>query len=116
MANSKVLLMAYDEQMASRFRDELLKLGVSHVEEKSMFGALGFMINGKLAVCVGSEDVMYKFSTERCNELINEGIAEPVTMGKRTMKDWVTIYFYNLEDPKQFQVHLRCALDQSLQN
>lgn len=108
--------MAYDEQMADRFRDALLKFGVNNVDEKKMFGALGFMIDGKLTVCVGSEDAMYKLGTTRSKELIDEGVAEPVVMGKRIMKDWVNIYFYNSDEQDAFDQYLLQSLEYTQNN
>jgi TfoX/Sxy family transcriptional regulator of competence genes len=101
--------MAYDLAVAERFRAALNAR--AEVQEKHMFGALGFMINGKLAVCVGSDDVMFRLSSEECNRLIEQGIASPVTMGKRTMKNWVNIDFDEVD--KDFTTYLDAALEQT---
>ncbi|HYH75140.1 MAG TPA: TfoX/Sxy family protein [Candidatus Saccharimonadales bacterium] len=102
--------MAYDKQMALRVRQELTASHVGTVQEKPMFGALGFIVNGRLAICVGSTDVMYKLGADYCKELVSKGVAEPVVMGERTMKDWVNIYFYNLEEPSTFKRYLSQSL------
>jgi TfoX/Sxy family transcriptional regulator of competence genes len=102
--------MAYDEQMAQKFRKELAKFDAITVNEKQMFGALGFMIGGKLAVCVGDKDVMYKLGVEESKKLIAQGVASPVVMGSRTMKQWVNIYFSTLNDPNKFKEYLVKAI------
>ena len=103
--------MAYDEQMALKFRRELAKMDLGTVHEKYMFGALGFMVNGKLAACVGDKDVMYRLGSERCKKLIEQGAAEPVIMGKRTMKHWVNVYFHNLENSSKFDEYLSQSIN-----
>src|SRR5690606_11821451 len=115
LAKGRSSLMAYNEQTASRLRTDLIKLcDANSIQEKKMFGALGFMVNGRLVVCVGSEDVMYKLGAEQCRELINQGLAEPVTMGKRTMKDWVNVYFDKLADPTTFNQYLHQSVEFTL--
>ena len=90
--------MAYNIEMVDRFRDALTELGVANIEERKMFGALGFMVGGKLVACVGIDDVMFKLGRERCSDLVEQGIAVPVAMGRRTMKDWVNVDFSRIQD------------------
>jgi TfoX/Sxy family transcriptional regulator of competence genes len=103
--------MAYDQQIATKLRAALAQQPIDDLREKNMFGRLGFMVNGKLATCVGSKDVMYKLSAERCNELVASGVANPVVMANRTAKEWVTIDFAHLEDASVFQSYLTECLD-----
>lgn len=44
--------MAYNPELTERVREALKHL--ANVEEKKMFGSIGFMVNGKLCLGVGS--------------------------------------------------------------
>lgn len=104
--------MAHNMQMTDRFRGAFAEFGAD-VVEKNMFGSLGFMVNDKLAVCVREPNVMFKFSAARRDELIEQGIAAPVVMGKRTMKNWVFIENGLLTDKAAFDGYLAEALKES---
>ncbi len=45
--------MAYDEALAARVRDLIIEHGAP--EEKRMFGGLGFLLGGNLAVCASHD-------------------------------------------------------------
>lgn len=53
--------MAYDIKLADRVRAELATRTHLHVEEKKMFRGLTFMVNGKMCVSVGGENLMCRF-------------------------------------------------------
>ena len=44
-----------------------------------------------LAILDGAGGLIVKLPRERALELIAAGVAEPVTMGRRTMREWVDI-------------------------
>lgn len=102
--------MAYDQEMVEKFRVAIAAIETKNVQERKMFGSIGFMINGRLTVCVGDEDVMYKFGADATNRLTEQGIAQPVVMGKRIMKEWATIDFAKLSDGTAFATYLRMAI------
>ncbi|HEX8227067.1 MAG TPA: TfoX/Sxy family protein [Candidatus Saccharimonadales bacterium] len=103
--------MAYDELMADKFRIWLAESDAGTVQEKHMFGALGFMVDANLIACVGDRDVMYRLGAERCKELFDQEIAVPIVMGARTMKDWVNIPFKNLDNPDRFKEYITQSLE-----
>lgn len=106
--------MAYNDDMAQKMRQALSDL--APFEERKMFGALGFMINGRLIICVGKEDVMYKIGPECTLTKIDSKEAEPVTMNNRTMKSWVFVKNDHLESTKYFSEWLKTALDYNFAN
>ena len=52
--------MSYDSQLISKVRDRLQSL--PNVSEKKMFGKLAFMVNDKLCIAVGKEDIMCRIN------------------------------------------------------
>lgn len=95
--------MPYDPVLADRIRmvlaEELLggeldddegDLGL--VEEKRMFGGLGFMVAGHLAVCAGSKgDLMVRVDPADLPALVEDAAVEPMAMAGRTSKSWVNV-------------------------
>ena len=97
--------MPYDPVLADRIRmvlaEELLggeldddrgDLGL--VEEKRMFGGLGFMVAGHLAVCAGREgegDLMVRVDPADLAGLCEDIRVEPMAMAGRASKSWVNV-------------------------
>lgn len=95
--------MPYDPVLADRIRmvlaEELLggeldddqgDLGL--VEEKKMFGGLGFMVAGHLAVCAGSHgDLMVRVDPADLDALCLDDDVEPMAMAGRTSKSWIHV-------------------------
>ena len=79
--------MAYDETLAERVR---ALLAGSEVSERNMFGTLGFMVDGSLAVSVRAEGLLVRVGTAGIDDAIERG-AVPAQMGKRVMKGWVHV-------------------------
>jgi TfoX/Sxy family transcriptional regulator of competence genes len=81
--------MAYDEELAGRIREELT--GEPELTERKMFGGLGFMLAGNMAVAAsGQGGMMVRVDPEDCDELLAEG-AEPMQMQGRAMRGWLRV-------------------------
>ncbi|WP_232676788.1 TfoX/Sxy family protein [Nocardioides sp. R-C-SC26] len=80
--------MAYDVDLADRVRD-LLPPGTV---EKPMFGGLGFMVGGNLAVCVsGQGGVLVRVTAEDSPGLIDGVAVVPLVMGGRESRTWLRV-------------------------
>ena len=102
--------MPYDAVLADRIRivlaEELLggeldddegDLGL--VEEKRMFGGLGFMVAGHLAVAAGSKaDLMVRVDPADLEALCQAGGVKPMAMAGRSSKSWVNVAPEVLDD------------------
>jgi TfoX/Sxy family transcriptional regulator of competence genes len=81
--------MAYDEGLADRIRQELT--GEPELTERKMFGGLGFMLAGNMAVAAsGQGGMMVRVDPEDCEALLAEG-AEPMQMQGRAMRGWLLV-------------------------
>ncbi|MDQ4071284.1 MAG: TfoX/Sxy family protein [Actinomycetota bacterium] len=82
--------MGYDETLADRVREI-----VSHEEgvtERRMFGGLGFLVNGNLAVSAsGQGGLLVRVEPGETDELLNEPHAHPFEMRGRAMKGWLRV-------------------------
>ncbi|MBK8461021.1 MAG: hypothetical protein WAS07_05925 [Micropruina sp.] len=82
-------------------RAELLAALVGHLavndetpnlEVATMFRSPGIRVSGKIVAFLGANHrLIVKLPRQRALDLIQLGQAEPVTMGSRTMREWVAI-------------------------
>lgn len=82
--------MAYDEDLADRVR-ELLgpEPGLT---EKRMFGGLGFMINGNMAIAAsGQGGLLVRVPPEDTESLRDDEHVEPMVMRGREMRGWLRV-------------------------
>lgn len=82
-----IVTMAYDEDLANRIR-ELIASEDGYTEQK-MFGGIGFMIDGHMAV--GEGGLMIRCSKEETEALLAKPGARPFEMRGRKMKGWLRV-------------------------
>jgi len=82
--------MAYDEGLAARLRT---LLGDRHdLTEKKMFGGLGFMIGGNMAIAAsGQGGILVRVDPKESAELVATTRAEPMEMRGRQMAGWLRV-------------------------
>jgi hypothetical protein len=62
------------------------------VDEGRMLRSPGLRIDTRFFAFVGNDDrLIVKLPRERVDALVGQGIATPVTVGDRTMKEWVAL-------------------------
>jgi hypothetical protein len=65
-------------------------LGRPGVERDRMFGSEGLKVNGKFFAFVGREGrLILKLPARQAADLVAAGKAHPVTIGRRTTREWV---------------------------
>lgn len=82
--------MAYDEELAHRVRAALgPEPGLT---EKRMFGGLGFMVDGHMAVAAsGQGGLMVRVDPAASEELVDHVHVERVVMRGREMDGWLRV-------------------------
>jgi TfoX/Sxy family transcriptional regulator of competence genes len=89
--------MAYDEALAARVRDELS--GEPGVTERAMFGGLGFMVDGHLAVAASSSgDLMVRADPAASEDWVDGEAVRPMEMRGRPMAGWLLVSTATLDD------------------
>lgn len=82
--------MAYDEELAERVR--ALVADVPAVEEKKMFGGLGFIVAGNMAVgASGQGGLLVRVDPAESDALVESTAAFPMEMRGRTMAGWLRV-------------------------
>ena len=102
--------MAYDENLAQRIRDALARK--KNIEEKRMFGGVGFLLNGNLLVGVRKDSLLVRLSSEQGEEAMSEPhvTAFKIT-GRGSMKGWIVVSLEGVEDDDQLKDWIRRAVN-----
>ncbi len=101
--------MAYSEKIADRIRASLKHL--DNIEEKKMFGGLAFMINGKMCLAVGLNEVMFRIDHKIHEEEVKKEGCSTVVMGGRNYKGYVDVQEEILADDSELKYWIDLALD-----
>ena len=82
--------MAYDEELASRIRESLAD--EPNLTEMKMFGGLGFLIGGNMAIAAsGQGGALVRVDPADSDELVATTGAELMEMRGRTMQGWLRV-------------------------
>jgi len=97
--------MAYDEVLAQRI-DELLQ-GEPGLTSRRMFGGLGYMVDGHMAVAAGSQGSLMVRSDPADGEAWVDGdTVSPMVMRGRPMAGWLLVAAEALATDDQLQLWL----------
>lgn len=83
--------MAYDEQLAEELRERLASID-AEVTERKMFGGLGFMVDGNLAVAASRRGgLLVRTDPADADETAALPGVEPMEPGGRPMPGWFIV-------------------------
>jgi TfoX/Sxy family transcriptional regulator of competence genes len=88
--------MVFSESLAERIRQRLVRR--MNVEEKRMFGGIGFLLNGNLLVGVWKDCLCVRLGSEEGDEALNEQHVKTFDITGRAMKGWVLVELEGVED------------------
>ncbi|HSX30607.1 MAG TPA: TfoX/Sxy family protein [Candidatus Saccharimonadales bacterium] len=109
--------MAYNEQLTERVRKLLAHL--PDVQERKMFGSIGFMVNGKLCLGVGDHadhNMMVRVGPEKYQEALQRPGAAPAIMRGRERPGYVFLLSSAVatQQDLEYWVELALAYNKSL--
>lgn len=82
--------VAYDEDLAGRIRT--LIAGESGVTEQKLFGGLGFLVGGNMAVAAsGQGGLMVRVDPAESDALVSDSPARFMEMRGRPMRGWLRV-------------------------
>jgi TfoX/Sxy family transcriptional regulator of competence genes len=92
--------VAYDEDLADRIRELLgSERGVT---EQKMFGGLGFMIGGNMAVAAsGQGGALVRVDPEESDRIVATSTARPMEMRGKQMAGWLRVPSEDLRTKRQ---------------
>jgi len=79
--------MAYNEKLAQRVREMLAD--VPNVEEKKMFRGITFMVNGKMCVSVGDDEVMCRIDPAQHDEAAEQNDVREMMRSGKALKGFI---------------------------
>lgn len=104
--------MAYNEALTERVRELLIY--VPNVEERKMFGSIGFIVNGKLCLGVGDHAdhiMMVRVGLEKYEEALAKKGAAPAIMRGRERRGYVFLLPEAVESAADLEDWVKRALD-----
>jgi TfoX/Sxy family transcriptional regulator of competence genes len=92
--------VAYDEDLADRIRE--LLAGERGVTEQKMFGGLGFMIGGNMAVAAsGQGGALVRVDPADSDRIVSTTSARPMEMRGKQMAGWLRVASDDLRTKRQ---------------
>src|SRR5579859_3501435 len=79
--------MAFDEALAERIRQALARR--KGVEEKKMFGGVGFLLHGNMLVGVWKDSLIVRLGPDEGDEALKEPHVSEFDITGRPMRNWV---------------------------
>jgi TfoX/Sxy family transcriptional regulator of competence genes len=104
--------MAYDEGLVQRIREVMVDL--PELEEKKMFGGVGFMLQGNMACGVNKDDLIVRVGPDKYEDLLEEPCVRPFDLTGRPMKGWVYITSDGVESDHDLKKWVQRGVDFAL--
>jgi TfoX/Sxy family transcriptional regulator of competence genes len=102
--------MAYNEKLAAMTR-ETIALTHDQVEEKSMFGGLCFMVNGKMCLGVQQETLMVRLDPKIYEQVLEKGGCRPMEFTGKPLKGYIYVDIEDLDTKKKLSHWIKLALE-----
>ena len=96
--------MAFDESLVGGIRDALAHK--RNIEEKKMFGGVGFLLNGNMLVGVWKDSLIVRVGPDAYEEALLEPHVKEFDITGRPMKGWVLVEPTGVEDDNQLKVSI----------
>ena len=100
--------MAFSEELAERIRRRLARR--KGIEEKKMFGGIGFLLNGNLLVGVWKDSLIARLGPEGGDEALREAHVKEFDITGRSMRGWVRVEPEGVTGDDQLQGWIRRAV------
>ncbi len=100
--------MPFDETLAARIRDALARK--KNIEEKKMFGGIGFLLNGNMLVGVWKDSLIVRLGLDGDDEAMLEPHVREFDITGRPMKGWVMVEPEGVEDDDQLKDWIQRAV------
>ncbi|MGV7221925.1 MAG: TfoX/Sxy family protein [Nitrospinales bacterium] len=101
--------MPYDPGLAERLEEVLSER--PYMEEKKMFGGIGWMLNGNMCVGVYKDLLVIRIGVEAAKKVLEEANTKPMDITGKAMKGWAMIFPEGLEDDSNFIRFTQLAID-----
>ena len=100
--------MAFSEALAERIRQRLARR--KNVEEKKMFGGVGFLLNGNMLVGVWKDSLIARLGPDQAREALLEPHVKEFDITGKPMKGWVLVEPEGVVDDEQLKDWIQRAV------
>ena len=104
--------MAYDEGLAQRMREILAD--VPDLDEKKMFGGIGYMVRGNMACGVHGDALIVRVGTDRYEEALSVPHTSPFDLTGRPMKGWIWVSSDGVQSDDELEAWMQQGVDFTL--
>lgn len=101
--------MAYNEKLTNKVREALVD--VPNIEEKKMFRGVTFMVDGKMCITVGDDEIMCRIDPALHEASIERKGCRTMIMKGREYKGYILIREEGMKTKKDFEYWIALALD-----
>ena len=100
--------MAFDEALAGRIRTLLARR--KGIEEKKMFGGIGFLLNGNILVGVWKESLIVRLGPEEGDLALKEACVREFDITGPAMNGWVLVEPEGVKPDDQLSAWIQRAI------
>ena len=100
--------MAFSEVLAKRIRQGLARK--KSIEEKKMFGGIGFLLNGNMLVGVWKDSLIVRLGPDEGEEALLEPHVKAFDITGKPMKGWVLVEPGGVESDDQLNGWIQRAV------
>ena len=102
--------MAFDEQLASRIREQL-KYYSETFTEKKMFGGLSFLYQGKMTVGIIKNELAVRVIGDKMPSELNKSTVRPMDFTKRPLKEFIYVSPEGFEKEEDLLHYIELGLE-----
>jgi TfoX/Sxy family transcriptional regulator of competence genes len=88
--------MAFDATLAARMRAILGRK--KDIEERKMFGGVGFLLNGNMLVGVWKDSIIVRLGHDKYNDALVEPYVREFDITGKPMKGWIMVQPEGIKD------------------
>ena len=100
--------MPFDDTLAQRIRDALARK--KNLEEKKMFGGIGFLLNGNMLVGVWKDSLIARLGPDEGDDALLEPHVKAFDITGKAMKGWVLVEPEGIDDDGQLKEWIERAM------
>ena len=100
--------MAFSESLAARIRNALARR--NGIEEKKMFGGVGFMLNGNLLVGVWKNSLIARLGPVQGDEALLDPHVRKMDITGKPMKGWIIVEPEGVEEDEPLKNWIQQAM------
>ncbi len=93
--------MAFSESLAQRIRDTLAR--IRNIEEKKMFGGVGFLLRGNMLVGVWKDSLIVRLGPSDGETALKEPHVKAFDITGKPMKGWLLVEPEGVEDDDELK-------------